>query len=187
LAQALSAGDLQRADALFQEGFNAIPNEPRYALDRIFCLERGSEIANNSGNSRNAMARAQAARDMLQRLPIRSELADLNTLITLASSYSGAGRFPEAAAAFEHAAARLAELGRADTQRSGTVFNNWDVGLIRAGRPWKRRESSGGQSISAWRAEPKKPCRQCRSSITLVCYLIWANWTKPATMPSGVG
>ena len=136
LAQALSrAGDLQRADALFQEGFNAIPNEPRYALDRIFCLERGSEIADNSGNSRNAIARAQAARDMLQRLPIRSELAELNTLITLASSYSGAGRFPEAAAAFEHAAARLAELGRADTQRSGTVFNNWGVALIRAGRP----------------------------------------------------
>ena len=136
LAQALSrAGDLQRADALFQEGFNAIPDEPRYALDRIFCLERGSEIADNSGNSRDAIARAQAARDMLQRLPIRSELAELNTLITLASSYSGAGRFPEAAAAFEHAAARLAELGRADTQRSGTVFNNWGVALIRAGRP----------------------------------------------------
>jgi serine/threonine-protein kinase len=136
LAQALSrAGDVQRADALFEEGFNAIPNEPRYALDRIFCLERGSEIADNSGNSRNAIARAQAARDMLQRLPIRSELAELNTLITLASSYSGAGRFPEAAAAFEQAAARLEELGRADTQRSGTVFNNWGVALIRAGRP----------------------------------------------------
>jgi len=136
LAQALSrAGDLQRADALFQEGFNTIPNEPRYALDRIFCLERGAEIAANSGNSRNAVARAQAARDMLQRLPIRSELAELDTLITLASSYSGAGRFLEAAAAFEQATARLAELGRADTQRSGTVFNNWGVALIRAGRP----------------------------------------------------
>jgi serine/threonine-protein kinase len=136
LAQALSrAGDLQRADALFRDGFNALPDEPRYALDRIFCLERGSEIANNSGNPREAIARAQAARDLLQRLPIRSELADLNTLITLAGSYSGAGRFQEAAAAFERAAGRLQELGRADTQRSGTVFNNWGVSLIRAGRP----------------------------------------------------
>jgi tetratricopeptide (TPR) repeat protein len=68
LAQALSrVGDHQRADALFQEGLNTIPNEPRYALDRTFCLERGSEIANNSGNSRNAILRAQAARDTLQR------------------------------------------------------------------------------------------------------------------------
>jgi serine/threonine-protein kinase len=136
LAQVLSrAGELQRADALFQEGFNALPDVPRYALDRIFCLERGSEIANNSGNSRDAIARALAARRTLQRLPIRSELANLNTLITLAGSYSGAGRFQEAAAAFERAAARLKELGRADTQRSGTVFNNWGVSLIRAGRP----------------------------------------------------
>ena len=136
LAQALSrSGDFQRADALFREGFNTIPNESRYGLDRIFCLERGSEIANNSGNSRNAIARAQAARDMLQRLPIRSELAELDTLITLASSYSGGGRFTEAAAAFEQAAALLADLGRADTQRSGTVLNNWGAVLIRAGRP----------------------------------------------------
>jgi serine/threonine-protein kinase len=136
LAQALSrAGDSQRADALFQDGFHALPDEPRYALDRIFCLERGSEIAKNTGNSRDAVARAQAARDMLRRLPIRSELAELNTLITLAGSYSGAGRFQEAAAAFERAAARLQELGRGDTQRSGTVFNNWGVALIRAGRP----------------------------------------------------
>jgi serine/threonine-protein kinase len=136
LAQALSrAGDFQRADALFQDGFHALPDEPRYALDRIFCLERGSEIANNTGNSRDAIARAQAARDMLRLLPIRSELAELNTLITLAGSYSGAGRFQDAAAAFERAAARLQELGRGDTQRSGTVFNNWGVALIRAGRP----------------------------------------------------
>jgi tetratricopeptide (TPR) repeat protein len=71
----------------------------------------------------------------LQRLPIRSELAELDTLITLAGSFSGAGRFSEASAAFEQAAARLAQLGRADTQRSGTVFNNWGAALIRAGRP----------------------------------------------------
>jgi tetratricopeptide (TPR) repeat protein len=136
LAQALSrAGELQRADALFQEGVHALPDDPRYALDRIFCLERGSEVAANTGNSRDAVARAQAARDLLQRVPIRSELAELNTLITLAGSYSGAARFPEAAAAFERAAARLQELGRADTQRAGTVYNNWGVALIRAGRP----------------------------------------------------
>jgi tetratricopeptide (TPR) repeat protein len=136
LAQALSrAGDLQRADALFQEGFNAIPNEPRYALDRIFCLERGSEVATNGGDARDAVVRAQAARGLLEQLPIHSEVAEVTTLITLAGSYSGAGRFQEAAGAFEQAAARLAGLGRADTQRSGTVFNNWGVALIRAGRP----------------------------------------------------
>jgi len=136
LAQTLSrAGEFSRAEALFQEGFNALPDERRYALDRIFCLERGAEIATNAGNSREAIARAKAARGMLRQLPIRSELAELNTLITLASAYSGGGRLQEAVGAFQQAAVRLGELGRSDTQRSGTVFNNWGVALIRAGRP----------------------------------------------------
>jgi serine/threonine-protein kinase len=136
LAQALSrAGDLTRAEALFQQGIKVLPAERRYALDRIFCLERGAEIASNGGIARNAVARAESARGLVKELPIHSELADLNTLISLASAYSGAGRFQEAAGAFERAAARLAELGRADTQRAGTVFNNWGVALIRAGRP----------------------------------------------------
>jgi tetratricopeptide (TPR) repeat protein len=136
LAQALTrTGDSQRAEALFHEGLNAVPEEGRYALDRIFCLERGAEVASNSANSRDAIARAQAARGMLQQLSIRSELAELNTLITLASAYSGGGRLQEAVSAFEQAAARLAKLGRSDTQRSGTVFNNWGAALIRAGRP----------------------------------------------------
>jgi len=136
LAQALArSGDFPRAEALFQEGFNALPKEAGYALDRIFCLERGAEIASHGGNSRDAIARAQAARDALQRLSIRSELAELNTLITLAGAYNGAGRVQQAVAAFEQAAAQLSRLGRSDTQRSGTVFNNWGTALIRAGRP----------------------------------------------------
>jgi len=136
LAQVLSrTGDLPRAEALFREGYHVIPAEPRYGLERIFCLERGSEIASNGGNAREAVARAQAARQVLRQLPIRSEIAEVNTLITLAGAHSGAGRYREAADAFARAAARLTELGRADTQRSGTVFNNWGVALLRAGRP----------------------------------------------------
>jgi len=65
LAQALSrAGDAPRAEKLFQEGLSALPGEPRYALDRIFCLERGSEVATNGGDARDAVVRAQAARGL---------------------------------------------------------------------------------------------------------------------------
>jgi serine/threonine protein kinase/tetratricopeptide (TPR) repeat protein len=136
LAQTLSRmGEIPRAEALLQEGLNTLPNEPQYALDRIFCLERGSEIAHNLGDARNAIARAQAAHGLLKQLPVQSELAEVNILITLAGSYSGAGQHREAAAAFEQAAARLAALGRDDTQRAGAVFNNWGVVLILAGRP----------------------------------------------------
>ncbi|HCC57232.1 MAG TPA: hypothetical protein DEQ47_08195 [Solibacterales bacterium] len=136
LAQTLSrAGDLSRSEALFQEGMRALPEEPMYALDRIFCLERGSEIASNRGFPRDAIARAQAAQRLLQQAPIRSELAELNLLIRLASSYKDAGQHREASAAFEQAWARLASLGRDDTQRAATVLNNWGSDLILAGRP----------------------------------------------------
>jgi serine/threonine-protein kinase len=136
LAQTLSrVGDLPRAGVLFQEGFNLLPAEPRYAQDRIFCLERGAEVASNGGNATAAIERAEAARGLVGQIPVHSEIADVTTLITLAGAYSGSGRYQEAVGAFERAAARLEELGRGGTQRAGTVFNNWGVALIRAGRP----------------------------------------------------
>jgi eukaryotic-like serine/threonine-protein kinase len=136
LAQTVSRmGETQRAASLLQEGLNGLPDEPVYAVDRIFCLERGSEIAHNNGDARKAIARAQAAQRLLKQLPVPSELAELNNLITLGSSYSSAGQHREAAAAFEQAAARLSALGRDDTQRAGGVFNNWGVVLTHAGRP----------------------------------------------------
>jgi tetratricopeptide (TPR) repeat protein len=142
LSQTLSrTGDPTRADALFHEGLGLLPAEPGYALDRIFCLERGAEVAGNGGNSREAITRAQAARSLLKELPVHSDLADLNTRITLAGAYSGAGQFQAAADAFRHAAAQLRELGRADTQRSGTVFNNWGAALILAGRPFEAEKA----------------------------------------------
>jgi serine/threonine-protein kinase len=161
LAQTLSrTGEFSRANTLFQEGLSVLPKEPVYALDRIFCLERGSEIARNGGNSREAIVRAHAAQSLLKQLPIHSEFAELDTLITTAGAYSSAGQFEEAADAFKRAAIQLAELGRADTQRSGTVFNNWGVALILAGRPldaekalWRSIEismtSEGQESVQA--------------------------------------
>ncbi|HUI58049.1 MAG TPA: protein kinase [Bryobacteraceae bacterium] len=136
LAQVLSrVGEPSRADLLFQEGLKALPDEPLYVLDRISCLERGSEIARNRGVPALAVERAQAARDLLKRLPVPSDLAELNTLITLAGAYSNAGRYGEAGTAFGQAASRLEALGRGDTERAATVYNNWGVALTLEGRP----------------------------------------------------
>ena len=135
LAQTLSRlGEPARAEQLFQEGLATLPDRPTYALDRIFCLERGSEIARNRGVPDQAIARALAARALLKQVPISSGLADLNTLVTLAGGYRIAGRYPEAAAAFQQAAALLAAFGRDDTQRAGTVFNNWGITLLESGQ-----------------------------------------------------
>jgi len=136
LAQALSRGaDLPRSEALFQEGIRELPDEPMFALDRVTCLLRGSEIAQNRGDASQGVARAQAAERLLKQWPFRSELLELDTTITLAGAYRNAGRLREASVAFEQAAVRLAALGRDDTQRAGTVFNNWGVTLTVDGRP----------------------------------------------------
>jgi eukaryotic-like serine/threonine-protein kinase len=136
LAQALSRGDdLPRGESLYQEGMAELPDEPIFILDRIFCLERGSEVAQNRGDVREGVARAEAAQRLVKRSPLRSDVLELGNLVTLAGAYGHAGRQREAIAAFEQAAARLTDLGRDDTQRAATLFNNWGVALTLAGRP----------------------------------------------------
>ncbi len=136
LAQALSrVGEPKRAEDLFQEAMRTLPNEPIFAADRVSCLLRGSEVARNRGDTQGDISRAQAAQQALRGSPYQSDLLELDTQITLAGAYSDAARHHEADVAFEQAAARLAALGRDDTQMAGTVLNNWGVDLILAGRP----------------------------------------------------
>lgn len=136
LAQTLSRqGEPGRAEDLFEEGMRALPDEPIFAADRLVCLLRGSEIAQNRGDPNAGIARAQAAERLLAQSPYKSDLLELDTQITLAGAYSADARHSDAGAAFKKAAARLAALGRDDTQMAGTVFNNWGVNLILAGRP----------------------------------------------------
>ena len=136
LAQALSRGaDLARSEALFQQGIRELPNEPVFALDRVNCMLLGGEIAQNRGDASEGVARAQAAERLLKQWPDRSELLELNTTLFLAESYRAAGRLREANSAFEQAATRLTALGRDDTQKASTLFNNWGVALTVAGRP----------------------------------------------------
>ncbi len=144
LAQVLSRGtDLPRSEMLFQQGMRELPNEPMFAVDRVGCLLFGSEIAQNRGDASEGIARAQAAERLLNQWPYRSDVMELNTSITLAGAYSDAGRLQEANAAFGQAAARLAALGRDDTQRAGTVFNNWGVALTVDGRPLEAEKALG--------------------------------------------
>ncbi len=135
LASALArAGELPRAEALIQEGLGELPGEPQFALDRVFCLLRGSEVAREHGASRDAIARVQEAQRVLERSAFRSELLELRVFMDLAESYRVAGQHHEAAEAFEQAFPRLAALGRDDTQTAGTWLNNWGVALVQLGR-----------------------------------------------------
>ena len=130
-----NSGDLRRAESVLQEGLDDLRDRPMLALDRAFCLERGSDIAVRRGDAQEAVTRALAAQQVLQQAPIRSEVANLSALVTLASAYSASGRHQDASKAFEQASSRLTALGRDDTARAATVFNNWGVSLSVLGRP----------------------------------------------------
>jgi serine/threonine-protein kinase len=136
LASALAlAGEHYRAEKLTQEGVQELGNDKRFALDRMFCLIRGTEVARARGDSREEAARVEAAQRALNQSPFKSELMESQLLMDVAESYRFAGRYEEAIAAFEQASARLTALGRDDTQTAVTLFNNWGVVLVLAGRP----------------------------------------------------
>ena len=128
-------GQPVRAELFIQEGLNELPAEPQFALDRVFCLLRGREVAGHNGASQEAIARAQAAQRVLQESPVQSDPLEFGILMDLGESYRDAGRFPEAIAAFEQTSIRMTNLGRDDTEQAGTLFNNWALALYQLGRP----------------------------------------------------
>ncbi|MGH8722686.1 MAG: tetratricopeptide repeat protein, partial [Burkholderiales bacterium] len=136
LASALAErGEHERAEALVQEGLRELPAASRYALDRAYCLHRGSEVARVSGAAVEAVARAEAARELLAQAPVQFGHLNLGALMDLAESLRAAGRQREATGVFEQAAGQMTALGRSETQLAGTLFNNWALALSQLGQP----------------------------------------------------
>jgi tetratricopeptide (TPR) repeat protein len=135
LGAALARSDLPRAEALIQEGLRELPREPQFTLDRVSCMLSGSAVARERGASQEAIARSQAARDLLATSPLRSETTDLRVQMALAESYRAAGQYRDAIPAFEQASALMTALGRDDTETASTLFNNWALALHSSGRP----------------------------------------------------
>jgi serine/threonine protein kinase len=129
-----SGGDPKHAETLIDEGIRNLPDEPQFVLDRIFCLARGGEVARDAGHSSEAVARTEAAQQLVEKSPLRSDVLESHTLIDLAESYRVDGRLREAIATFERASRLLATLGRDDTEQAGTLFNNWALALLQSGR-----------------------------------------------------
>jgi len=127
-------GQSSRAEALFQQGLQTLPDTPQFALDQNFCWLRGSEVSRERNDGREAVSRAQAALRVLTQSPFRSDVREMNTTIDLAESYRIAGKNREAIAGFERAAALLSTEGRNDTQLAVVLFNNWGLSLQYSGR-----------------------------------------------------
>jgi serine/threonine protein kinase len=136
LAGALARdGELDRAEALILEGLRELPAGSQYDVDRIFCLRRGSEVAQERGDSQQGLLRMQAVQRILKESPFDSENLQLHTSVELAEAYRVAGQNYLASSTFERAAALLEPLGRSDTQTAVVIFNDWALALDKLGRP----------------------------------------------------
>jgi serine/threonine-protein kinase len=128
-------GNLARAESLFQEGLYELPAEPQFALERMFCLRRGSEVAQQRGDSQEGIRLIQAAQKILRASPFDSDVPELHVSMELAEAYRTAGQNQHAVLAFEQAAKLLSSLGRDDTQTAVALLNDWALALDRLGRP----------------------------------------------------
>jgi serine/threonine-protein kinase len=136
LASAIAlTGEHDRAELLAQEGLKEVGNRSRFAPDRMFCLLRATDVARERGDSREALARVEAAQQTSKQLPLASGLVGSQLLMDVAESYRYVGRYDEANTTFEQASGQLTALGRDDTQTAVTLFNNWGTVLVLAGRP----------------------------------------------------
>ena len=136
LAGALARdGELTRAESLFQEGMQELPSDSDYDQERIFCLRRGSEVAQERGDPREGINRMEAAHRILRTSPLDSDSLELSVLIDLAEAYRMAGLNQQAIPKFQRAEVLLSSLGRDKTQNAVVLFNDWALALCRLGRP----------------------------------------------------
>jgi serine/threonine protein kinase/lipopolysaccharide biosynthesis regulator YciM len=127
-------GDLPRAEALYQEGLRELGNAPQFASERAACLLHGSEVAYRNGNSQEAIARARAAEQTIQRSPVQWNLEGLNILVNLATVLGDAGSFREAETIFQQASDLMTTLGYDDSQKAVRLFDAWALTLNYDGR-----------------------------------------------------
>jgi tetratricopeptide (TPR) repeat protein len=136
LAEALvEGGTSPRPEALLAEGLRELPAGPEFALDRSFCLLRGSWIATDAGEPRLAIDRAAGAIDALKQVPFDHEVEELRAYADLGEAYRQAGRYREAIVVFERIWPRLVALGRDDTMTAVTWLNDWGLAAGQLGRP----------------------------------------------------
>lgn len=128
-------GDLARARQLAREGLEMLPAQPQYALARVYCHMWGAGVQNWAGDSNAAIAHMQQARRLAAESGVASDLLRLKLAMDLAESYRNAGREREANHAFQDAYERLVKLGRENTERAGTLLNNWALVLYGLGQP----------------------------------------------------
>ncbi|MEZ5294395.1 MAG: protein kinase [Vicinamibacterales bacterium] len=133
--EVVKTGDLARARQLIDEGLAAIPARAEFGLARAACHLDGASTAIWADDGEGAIAHADQARLSAESAGVVSPLMALKLAMERAEALRMADRIAEANAAFGEAYRQLAALGREETERAGTLLNNWGLVLGRLGRP----------------------------------------------------
>jgi tetratricopeptide (TPR) repeat protein len=129
------AGEHERGEVLIKDALRELGSSPQFVFHRQFCLLRGSRVAREAGNGQLGIERVLEAQRLVREAGPTSPLTELNLAMELAEAYRMAGNNQQAASAFAEAFKQLSALGRDDTERAGTLLNNWALAVDGLGRP----------------------------------------------------
>jgi serine/threonine protein kinase/tetratricopeptide (TPR) repeat protein len=136
LAGVLTRDDeLPRAQALVSAALKELPQLPQFAQDRIECLRRASEVAQESGNEREGVALLQEAEQIASQSPFTSGWAQLVTSLDLGEAYRMAGENYKASLQFEKTNSLAVSQGRDQSQTAAVLYNDWALALEKLGHP----------------------------------------------------
>jgi len=167
-------GELGRAESLFQEAMRELPSEGQFAFDRVECLRRGSEVAQERGDAQQGVARMEAAQQVLENSPFDSDWSEIQVLTDLGEAYRVAGENYKATSVFEKVNGLLLSMGRDDTRSAAVLFNDWALALEKLGRPLEA-EKIFRQSINL---QGENPVLFNNYAITLRTLARWKEATE---------
>jgi eukaryotic-like serine/threonine-protein kinase len=136
LAAPLSRQAPVQADSLIREGLHELPDEPQYAMGRVFCFMQAQDALGGANvNAQEALAMAQSAARILDASPLASNYLRLYASLQLATNYKVIGQVREALAAYDQASALITKLGYDDTRIAADLILERAQALMNAGRP----------------------------------------------------
>lgn len=141
LAAPLSRQAPARAESLIREGLHELPDEPQFALTRVFCFIQAQDALGGANvNAQEALAMAQSAARILDGSPFKSNYLRLYVSLLLAGDYKISGQVRQALTAYEQASALVTKLGYEDTRIAADLFLERAQALMMAGRPLEAEE-----------------------------------------------
>jgi eukaryotic-like serine/threonine-protein kinase len=126
--------EIERAEALYQEGVREVAGDPRFAAAYSSCLRVGAEVARQRGDVGTAIERARMSLNVLKASSRHADVDELSAEQDLASAYSEAGQDLAAIPHFERAEQLLSELGLDESNSAVVLYNNWGLELDQIGR-----------------------------------------------------